>query len=44
MAVFYLRRRINETPRFAMAGGAADEAQAAIQHATGAAGAPPPAA
>ena len=40
MAVFYLRRRINETPRFAMAGGAADEAQAAIEHATGAAEAP----
>jgi PHS family inorganic phosphate transporter-like MFS transporter len=35
MAVFYLRRRINETPRFAMAGGAADEAKAAIEHATG---------
>ena len=34
MAVFYLRRRINETPRFAMAGGAADEAQAAIKAAT----------
>ena len=40
MAVFYLRRRIHETPRFAMAGGAADEAQAAIEHATGADGAP----
>ena len=34
MAVFYLRRRIHETPRFAMAGGAADEAQAAIEQAT----------
>src|ERR1700729_3482408 len=42
MAVFYLRRRINETPRFAMAGGAADEAQAAIEHATGAEGGPAP--
>jgi MFS transporter, PHS family, inorganic phosphate transporter len=43
MAVFYMRRRIHETPRFAMAGGAADEAQAAIEHATGAEGVPPPA-
>jgi MFS family permease len=34
MAVFYLRRQIHETPRFAMAGGAADEAQAAIHAAT----------
>jgi MFS transporter, PHS family, inorganic phosphate transporter len=34
LAVFYLRRQIHETPRFAMAGGAADEAQAAIQAAT----------
>jgi MFS transporter, PHS family, inorganic phosphate transporter len=42
LAVFYLRRQIHETPRFAMAGGAADEAQAAIAAATGAsvAGAP----
>jgi MFS transporter, PHS family, inorganic phosphate transporter len=42
MAVFYMRRRIHETPRFAMAGGAADEAQAAIERATGADGAPAP--
>jgi MFS transporter, PHS family, inorganic phosphate transporter len=35
LAVFYLRRQIHETPRFAMAGGAADEAQAAIEAATG---------
>jgi PHS family inorganic phosphate transporter-like MFS transporter len=35
LAVFYLRRQIHETPRFAMAGGAADEAQAAISAATG---------
>ncbi|HEX4091603.1 MAG TPA: MFS transporter [Trebonia sp.] len=42
MAVFYLRRRINETPRFAMAGGAADEAKAAIEHATGSGGGAPP--
>src|ERR1700761_8647557 len=35
LAVFYLRRQIHETPRFAMAGGAADEAQAAIKAATG---------
>jgi MFS transporter, PHS family, inorganic phosphate transporter len=35
LAVFYLRRKIHETPRFAMAGGAADEAQAAIAQATG---------
>lgn len=35
MAVYYLRRRIHETPRFALAGGAADEAQAAIAQATG---------
>jgi MFS family permease len=35
LAVFYLRRQIHETPRFAMAGGAADEAQAAIAAATG---------
>ena len=34
LAVFYLRRQIHETPRFAMAGGAADEAQAAISAAT----------
>jgi PHS family inorganic phosphate transporter-like MFS transporter len=35
LAVFYLRRQIHETPRFALAGGAADEAQAAIAAATG---------
>jgi MFS transporter, PHS family, inorganic phosphate transporter len=34
LAVFYLRRQIHETPRFAMAGGAADEAEAAIAAAT----------
>jgi PHS family inorganic phosphate transporter-like MFS transporter len=42
MAVFYMRRRIHETPRFAMAGGAADEARAAIEQATEANGAPAP--
>ena len=42
MAVSYLRRRIHETPRFAMAGGAADEAQAAMAHATHVEGAPEP--
>ncbi len=35
LAVFYLRRQIHETPRFAMAGGAHEEAAAAIAHATG---------
>jgi MFS transporter, PHS family, inorganic phosphate transporter len=35
LAVFYLRRQIHETPRFAMAGGATDEAEAAIAAATG---------
>jgi MFS transporter, PHS family, inorganic phosphate transporter len=35
LAVFYLRRQIHETPRFAMAGGATDEADAAIATATG---------
>jgi MFS transporter, PHS family, inorganic phosphate transporter len=35
LAVFYLRRQIHETPRFAMAGGAAEEAEAAIAHAPG---------
>jgi MFS family permease len=35
LAVFYLRRKIHETPRFAMAGGAHDEARAAIAQATG---------
>jgi MFS transporter, PHS family, inorganic phosphate transporter len=40
LAVFYLRRQIHETPRFAMAGGAADEAHAAIGAATGATPAP----
>jgi MFS transporter, PHS family, inorganic phosphate transporter len=34
LAVFYLRRQIHETPRFAAAGGASDEAQAAIAAAT----------
>jgi PHS family inorganic phosphate transporter-like MFS transporter len=37
LAVFYLRRQIHETPRFAAAGGAHEEAAAAIAHATGAA-------
>ncbi|HUL26137.1 MAG TPA: MFS transporter [Streptosporangiaceae bacterium] len=35
LAVYYLRRQIHETPRFAMAGGAHEEAQAAIADATG---------
>jgi MFS family permease len=35
LAVFYLRRQIHETPRFALAGGATEEAEAAIAHATG---------
>jgi len=35
LAVFYLRRQIHETPRFAMAGGAHQEAQAAIADAVG---------
>ena len=35
LAVFYLRRQIHETPRFAMAGGATEEAHAAIAAATG---------
>lgn len=35
MAVFYLRRQIHETPRFAAAGGAHTEALAAIAQATG---------
>ncbi len=35
LAVFYLRRQINETPRFAQAGGDAQEAKAAIAAATG---------
>jgi MFS family permease len=34
LAVFYLRRKINETPRFAMASGAADVARAAVTAAT----------
>jgi MFS transporter, PHS family, inorganic phosphate transporter len=38
--VFYLRRKIQETPRFAAAGGAHEEAEAAIAHATGKAAAP----
>jgi PHS family inorganic phosphate transporter-like MFS transporter len=36
LAVFYLRRQIQETPRFATAGGAHDEANAAIAEAVGA--------
>jgi MFS family permease len=40
LAVFYLRRQIHETPRFAAAGGAHDEAAAAIGAATGTAPAP----
>jgi MFS transporter, PHS family, inorganic phosphate transporter len=40
LAVFYLRRKIQETPRFAAAGGAHEEAEAAIAHATGKAAAP----
>jgi PHS family inorganic phosphate transporter-like MFS transporter len=39
LAVFYLRRQIHETPRFAMAGGAADEAEAAVAQAVGSAAA-----
>jgi MFS family permease len=35
LAVFYLRRQINETPRFAHAGGDLDEARAAVAAATG---------
>jgi MFS family permease len=35
LAVFYLRRQINETPRFARAGGDLVEAEAAIAAATG---------
>src|SRR5262249_11653762 len=35
LAVFYLRRQIHETPRFALAGGAHEEAAAAIADATG---------
>lgn len=35
MAVFYLRRKIQETPRFALAGGADDEAAAAVAEALG---------
>jgi MFS family permease len=34
LAVFYLRRQIHETPRFAAAGGASEEAEAAIKAAT----------
>jgi MFS family permease len=40
LAVFYLRRQIHETPRFAMAGGATEEAEAAVAAATGTAPAP----
>lgn len=35
LAVFYLRRQIQETPRFALAGGANDEAAAAVAEALG---------
>ena len=35
LAVYYLRRQIHETPRFALAGGAHEEAAAAIADATG---------
>jgi MFS family permease len=35
LAVFYLRRQIHETPRFATAGGATEEAEAAIAEARG---------
>ncbi|HEY1616490.1 MAG TPA: MFS transporter, partial [Streptosporangiaceae bacterium] len=35
LAVFYLRRRIHETPRFALAGGATEEAEEAIAAASG---------
>ncbi len=41
LAVYYMRRRIHETPRFALAGGATDEAEAAIASATGAEPPPP---
>jgi PHS family inorganic phosphate transporter-like MFS transporter len=44
LAVFYLRRQIHETPRFALAGGAIHEAKAAIAAATGGAAAAPEAA
>jgi len=40
LAVFYLRRQIHATPRFAAAGGAHEEAAAAIGAATGSAPAP----
>jgi MFS transporter, PHS family, inorganic phosphate transporter len=40
LAVFYLRRQIHETPRFAAAGGATEEAEAAIAAATGTGAAP----
>ncbi len=33
--MYYLRRQIHETPRFALAGGATEEAEAAIADATG---------
>jgi MFS transporter, PHS family, inorganic phosphate transporter len=47
LAVFWMRRQIQETPRFAAAGGAAEEAEAAIRAATakdGGRAAPAPAA
>jgi MFS family permease len=43
LAVFYLRRQIHETPRFAAAGGASEEAEAAIAAATGSGARPGPA-
>jgi MFS family permease len=41
LAVYYMRRRIHETPRFALAGGASEEAEAAIASATGVEPPPP---
>ena len=41
LSVFYLRRKINETPRFALAAGAADVADAGIAAATAARGTRP---
>jgi MFS transporter, PHS family, inorganic phosphate transporter len=41
LAVFYLRRQIHETPRFALAGGDTDEMAAAIAQATTGTGPPP---
>ena len=42
LAVFYLRRQIHETPRFAAAGGASAEAEAAIKAATSGSVSSPP--